>query len=159
MAKKYEAWTGLSFSKKQFKFLLDSAGNKVYRHFLPMAPALKLKAYLGDPGSFPLSEKEKQALGVKLIPFITDYRLEKEWESAGLGGTSIRGKAELLMNHLKQYRNWIVPYPLDGLKRLLREGISSGRDEYEKTWCAQQLRLILAHEQTDTDLIKKLVKP
>jgi len=158
MAKKYEEWAGLSFSKKHFDSLLNSARNKVYQHFLPMAPALKLKAYLGEPALFTLSDKEKQELGVKLVPFITEYHPKKDWESAGIGGASIRGKAEILLNHLKRYRNWIVPYPLDGLKHLLKEGISSGRDEYEKSWCSQQLKLLLAHERTDHDLIKKLVE-
>lgn len=157
MAKKYEEWAGLSFSKKHFDSLLNSTRNKVYQHYLPMAGALKLKAYLGDPELFPLSDKEKQKLGVKLIPFITDYHPKKDWESAGIGGASIRRKAEILLNHLKRHRNWIVPYPLDGVKHLLKEGISNGRDEHEKSWCSQQLKLLLAHEQIDHDLIKKLV--
>ena len=158
MAKKYEEWAGLSFSGKHFDSLLNSTRNKVYQHYLPMAGALKLKAYLGDPELFPLSDKEKQELGVKLVPFITEYHPKKDWESAGIGGASIRRKAEILLNHLKRYRNWIVPYPLDGLKDLLRKGISGGRDDYEKRWCSQQLKLLLAHEKTDHDLIKKLVR-
>jgi hypothetical protein len=54
------------------------------------------------------------------LEFITDYHPETDRESAGISGASIRGKAEILLNHLKRYRNWIVPYPLDGLKRLLK---------------------------------------
>ena len=62
-----------------------------------------------------------------------------------------------MLSHIEQHRNWIVPYPVDGLKALLKEGIVKGSDAYEKNWCALRLAVILTYERTDGDQINRLI--
>jgi len=62
-----------------------------------------------------------------------------------------------LLSHVNQHRNWIVPYPIDGLKALLKEGVVRGSDAYEKNWCALSLAIILGYERTDKDQINRVM--
>ena len=113
----------------------------------PIAPAVRLKAYLYDSNKFSLTEQEKQFFKVDLIPLITGKaRDETAWVKVGLKEASYRRKAEAMMSHIGRHRNWIVPYPIDGLKALLEEGIIQGNDAYEKNWCALQTAFLLMYE-------------
>ena len=125
---------------------------------MPMTNALKLKGYLSNPELFPLSDDEKKAFRVDLLPFIMDRPLGKnDWDKVGLEGASYRNKALTLLSHVKQFRNWIVPYPVEGLKAILQEGISNAHDAYEKNWFALQTALIFLGERADKQLVKAIL--
>jgi len=59
-----------------------------------------------------------------------------------------------MMSHIDRHRNWIVPYPIDGLKALLEEGIIHGADAYEKNWCVLQMVFFLSYERASQAQIK-----
>jgi hypothetical protein len=140
------------------KDLLQSAKQVPTGFDLPQAPAIKLKAYLSDPKNFSLTAPEKQRFMVDLIPLITgNSKSEEDWTRVGFMGASYRNKAEVLLSHIQQHRNWIVPYPIDGLKALLEEGILKGVDVYEKNWCVLNLVLLLTHERADRNQIKAVL--
>ena len=150
IVQKYKNWETLQFSREMFASLLRSIKDKVSGNPLPIAPALKLKAYLSNPAEFPLSEQEKETFNVKLLPFIANRDPEEpDWSKIGLASASFREKAQILLQHVQTFRNWIVPYPIDGLQALLQEGISQGRDDYERNWCALQLAVLLLQERRD----------
>ena len=94
-----------------------------------------------------------------LVAFIARYpETEKEWGIVGLEGASFRAKAELLLAHIDNFRNWMVPYPLDGIITLLQKGISQGNDAFEKNWCALQLAVLLKKERADRNLINEILE-
>ncbi len=156
MVQKHGNWEDFSFSKDTFEPLLLSTKDKIEGSLLPMYQALKLKAYLNNPYVFPLSEQEKTSFRVELVPFITSLE-EKGWSEIGLEEASFREKAQLLLQHVQQFRNWIVPYPVEGIQALLQEGMVKGNDEYEKNWCALQLALVLLQERHDKDRVNAVL--
>jgi hypothetical protein len=157
IGQKYLNWEDLSFSKETFEPLLFSTKDKVSGILLPIYHALELKAYLNNPDLFPLSEEQKKTFRVDLISFITNSAQEdKDWSMIGLEGASFREKAQILLEHIQTFRNWIVPYPVDGLQVLLQEGMAKGNDEYEKNWCALQLALLFLQEKRDKDGIQAI---
>ena len=123
-----------------------------------MNQALMLKAYLSNSDVFPLSEEQKKKFNVDLIPFIMESSQgENNWSVIGLEGSSFREKAQLLLQHIQTFRNWIVPYSVNGLQTLLQEGMIKGKDEYEKNWCALQLALLLVKERHDKDVVNAIL--
>lgn len=158
IAKHHENWMDFPFAKEAFDDFFRSADDKVTGPNLTLTNALKLKAYLSNSDLYPLSEEEKKTFMVDLIPFITNpIHDEKDWEKVNLKGTSFRRKAELLLKHINQFRNWIVPYPIEGLKRLLQEGSSDGINEHEKNWCTLQHAKLLLSEKIDKRIVKQIL--
>jgi spermidine synthase len=146
------------FSKARTDQLIFSLKDKYLGYYLPMAQALRLKAYLSHPEEYPLPQDEKNAYQTDLIPFITDFpEDEADWEKVTLSRASFREKAAALLEHIRRFRNWIVPYSLDGLKKLLQKGIAQGADPYEKNWCSMQLVLLLSAEHADPEAIKAVM--
>jgi len=163
MAMKYPGWAGgLPFSEAKLHSLAASAGSTGEVKGAGtgvILPALKLKAYLSDPVLFPLAPPEKAALRADAIPFIArDCPDEQAWAALGLKGAAYRTKGEALISHTHLFRNWIVPYPLDGLQALLQRGMAGGKDAYEKNWCALQLALLLAEKQQDAAAVIKVLR-
>lgn len=158
LVKNEKQWTNFVFSKEIFNSFLLSTLDKVTGKPLPMTAALKLKAYLSNPECFSLSEMEKAKLKIHLIPFVTGrLQEEKDWDKIGLGDSSYRKKVERLLSHIRQFRNWIAAYPIDGLKKLLQEGITEAKDVNEKNWCVLQLALILADERAEKEAIEAIL--
>jgi hypothetical protein len=154
MVKKHPNWENFSFSKEFFDPLLHSTRDKIEGSLLPMNHALTLKAYLSNPDVFTLSKEQKETFKVNLVPFIMEPpQGENDWSVIGLEGASFREKAQLLLQHVQAFRNWIVPYPVDGLQALLQEGMAKGEDNYEKNWCALQLALLLVKERHNKDAV------
>jgi len=155
LVKRHPEWADFTLDSETFKSFMESARDLVVESDLPMAPAIRLKAYLTDPNKFPLTEEHKQFFAVDLIPIITGKITgEGAWAKVGLKEASYRSKAEAMMSHIGRHRNWIVPYPIDGLKSLLEEGIVHGTDDLEKNWCVLQTAFILTYESADTGRIK-----
>lgn len=154
LVQKHTNWEELPLNRELFNAFFRASIDKVRGGSLSMAPALKLKAYLNDPDKFPLSEQERKTFKIELIPFITNSASEThDWSQIDLEGAAFREKAQVLLDHVQTFRNWIVPYPVDGLQALLREGIAKGKDDYEKNWCALQLALLLVREGYDKDAV------
>jgi spermidine synthase len=155
LVKRHPEWANFALDSETFKSFLESARDVVREYDLPMAPAIRLKAYLYDSEKFSLTEQEKQFFKVDLIPLITgDVTNEGAWVKVGLKDATYRKKAEAMLSHIYQHRNWIVPYPINGLKVLLEEGIIQGTDAYEKNWCSLQTVSILMSERADMGQIK-----
>jgi hypothetical protein len=126
---------------------------------MPITKALLQRAYLSDPKKYPLSGELLSEFRDDLVAFIARYpETEQEWGIVGLEGAPFRVKAELLLAHIDNFRNWMVPYPLDGILTLLRNGISQGKDAYEKNWCALQLAALLKKERVDRNVINEILK-
>jgi hypothetical protein len=126
---------------------------------MPITKALLQRAYLSDPEKYPLSGEFLAEFRDDLVAFIARYpETEKEWGIVGLEGASFRAKGELLLAHIKNFRNWIVPYPLDGIMTLLHNGNFQGKDAFEKNWCALQLAGLLKKERVDRNLINEILK-
>jgi hypothetical protein len=158
MTKRHSEWTNFRLELETFKSLLESTKQVPTGFDLPQAPAIKLKAYLYDPKKFSLTAPEKQRFMVDLIPLITgESKGEEAWTSVGFKGASYRTKAGALLSHIQQHRNWIVPYPIDGVKAHLAEGIRNEVDISEKNWCALNLVLLLTHERADQSQIKTVL--
>ncbi len=155
LVKRHPGWIDSPLESEMLKSFLESTRNLVGDDDFPMSQSVRLRAYLSDPNKFPLADQEKQSLMVDLIPLISGkIRGEEAWGKAGLKGASYKRKAEAMMFHVNQHRNWIVPYPIDGLKALLKEGMIKGTDAYEKNWCALQSASILMYERADMGQVK-----
>ena len=142
IAAKYENWSAFPSEKEQYDALKLSLKNKYDGTYLPRVKTLKVKYCLNNPDSDELSEKEKTAADI--ITFSMNLpQDETAWEDIGLEENSYREKARLLLTHKNHFRNWIFPYPLDGLEALLEKGMSEGEDVYEKNWCALQMAMLL----------------
>jgi len=146
LARKYENWSALSFSQEKFDELMLSVKDKRDDSFLPMARPLRIKACLSNLNVDLLSEKDRKSLAA--VPFIIALpKNEEDWGKIELEGKSFREKAEKLLTCTEQLRDWIIPYPIEGLKNLLENGMKEGKDEYEKNWSALQLALLLSKER------------
>jgi spermidine synthase len=155
LVKRHPEWANFTLDAETFKSFLESTRDLISGANLPMALAIRLKAYLYNPNKFSLTEQEKQFFAVDLIPLVTGQdKDESVWVKVGLQGASYKRKAEAMMSHIGRHRNWIVPYPIDGLKALLKEGIIQGSDDFEKNWCALQMAFILIYEKADVDQIR-----
>jgi len=158
LVKKYPEWANFTLDFETFRSFLESSKDMVFGSDLLMARAIRLKAYLTDPNKFSLTEQEKQFFMVDLISIITGKTTdESAWVKVGLKEASYKRKAEAMMAHIGRHRNWIVPYPIDGLKSLLMEGIIQGADDFEKNWCALQTAFILIYESADMGQIRAVL--
>jgi spermidine synthase len=157
--KQCEDWSIGSDSQDDFRMLLESTRSKIeYEMLLPITKALLQRAYLSDPEKHPLSGELQAEFRDDLVAFIAKYPdTEQEWGIIGYEGAPIRVKAEVLLAHIEKFRNWMVPYPLDGIVTLLQKGMIEGRDAYEKNWCALQLALLLNKERVDPSYIKAII--
>lgn len=158
LARKYPDWENFPPSHEVFGTLIQAMFDKQTNSWFSMGYSLDFQAFLTDPERFPFSEEKRQAYRVELMSFLMDRVSEEAWKTIGLEKASFREKAEKLVAHVKQFRNWIVPYRIDGLKTLLREGISRGNDHYERSWCALQLALLLLQEKADPSQVRNLLE-
>ena len=158
--KQCENWTISSHTKEAFYVLVESTISRTdYEKMLPITKALLHRGYLGDPKQFPIPRELLNELRVDLLTFIQRYpEEEKEWGLVGLENYSFREKAELLLSHIDNFRNWMVPYPLNGIIKLLQKGMANGQDAYEKNWCVLQLAVLLSKERVDQKRINNLLK-
>lgn len=146
LARKYENWSAFSLSQEKFDEMMLSVKDKSDGRYLPMAKSLRIKACLSNLHDDLISEKEKKSLDA--IPFIIELpKNEEDWGKIELEGKSFREKAQKLLPYTEQIRDWIIPYPIEGLKNLLENGMEHGTDAYEKNWCALQLALLLSKEK------------
>ncbi len=153
MTRKY----GRNFSlpKQTFDILMASVADKKTRYNLALENSLKLKAYLAGSDVYLLSEEDRKKLETGFIPFVMHFpENEEEWGKISLENASFRKKAEALLTHEERFRNWIVPYPVDGLKELLKNGIIKGEDTYEKNWCVLHLIRLLLRERADKEQLR-----
>jgi hypothetical protein len=158
LVKRYPRWADSPLESEIIRSFLESTRDLVNRGDFPMAPSVRLKAYLSNSRKFPLTAQEKQFFMVDLIPLITGGATsEDQWTKVGLKEASYRRKVEAMLSQASRHRNWIVPYSIDGLKTLLKEGMSKGADAYENNWCALQAASILMYERTDMVPIKALL--
>jgi len=158
MVQRYPEWTNFTSEFKPRKSLLESAIERPSGFELPMASAIKLRAYLYDSRKFSLTGPEKQFFMVDLIPMITGESKHRDaWGKVGLKEASYRRKTEAMLSHIDRHRNWIVPYRIDGLRTLLEEGIVKGADVYERNWCTLRLALTLTFERTDMGRINTVL--
>ena len=154
-----ENWTIAPDTKEAFYSLIESTRSRIdYDTLLPITKALLHRAYLSDPEKYPLARDLLSEFRDDLVVFIAKYpETEKEWGIVGLETASFRTKAEPLLAHIKSFRNWMVPYPLDGIITLLQHGISQGKDAYEKNWCALQLAALLSKERVEQSLVDQIL--
>jgi len=157
--KQCENWTIAPDTKEAFYSLIESTRSRIdYETLLPITKALLHRAYLSNPEQYPLSRDLLSEFRDDLVAFIAKYpETEKEWGIVGLEYASFRTKAEPLLAHIDNFRNWMVPYPLDGIITLLQNGIFQGKDAYEKNWCALQLAALLLKERADQGLINQIL--
>jgi hypothetical protein len=157
--KQCENWTIAPDTKKAFYALVESTRSLIeYDKTLPITKALLHRAYLNDHEKYPLSQELLSEFRDDLLAFTARYpETEKEWTFVGLASASIRQKAETLLDNIEQSRNWMVPYPLDGIIELLQKGRYEGKDAYEKNWCALQLAVLLSKERFERDLIDEIL--
>lgn len=151
LVQKYPDWDDVALSSQTFNSLSRAMRDDVHRYIFPMLQPLQLKAFLNTPARFPLTPEQQTGFNLDLLPFITTPQENDAWELIGLEDASFREKAERLLQHIQDFRNWIVPYPIDGLRALLQEGVTTGRDAYEKNWCALQLALLVLQEHRDRE--------
>ncbi|MGZ3569561.1 MAG: spermine/spermidine synthase domain-containing protein [Thermodesulfobacteriota bacterium] len=158
LVKRHPEWANFTLDSKTFRSFLESARDLAFGTDLPMAQAIRLKAYLYDSNKFSLTEQDKRFFAVDLIPLITGKIMDKDaWVKVGLNEASYRRKAEAMLSHIGRHRNWVVPYPIDGLKVLLEKGIIQGADDLEKNWCSLVLAYVLINERTDMGQIRAVL--
>ncbi|MBD3307841.1 hypothetical protein GF339_15520 [candidate division KSB3 bacterium] len=158
LVQQHQNWRDFPFSKETFDAFIFSTADQVKRVLLPMAYAVELKAYLNNPDLFFVSPEGVEEGGLTLLPFLGHQAYEEQdWSKIGLTDASFREKAETLLEHIHRFRNWIVPYPIDGLLALLEDGMSQGQDMYERSWCALQLALLLLQEGTEKARVQHIL--
>jgi hypothetical protein len=158
--KQCKNWSIGPDTKEGFISLVESTRSKIeYEKILPITKALLQRAYLSDPKKYPLSGEFLAEFRDDLVAFIARYpETEQEWGIVGLEGASFRVKGEPLLEHIENFRNWMVPYPLDGIITLLQKGIFQGEDAFEKNWCTLQLAILLSKERVEQSLINEILE-
>ncbi|MFH1075811.1 MAG: hypothetical protein V1753_03070 [Pseudomonadota bacterium] len=162
LGRKYgKKWAEGSIGKESFECLFQSLLGIMPRESslqTKMISSLKLKEYLYDPLAHPMDNQEKEEFNVDLLPLIVHIdHSSQDWESAGLGDASRRERIDALMNHVRKFRNWIVPYPIEGLKSLLDEGITYETDKLEKNAIVLLRTILMMDEKADLSAIRKVM--
>lgn len=148
LAKRFPDWENHCFDEA---FLSQATAGLTHASLLePMtalAEAAVLKAMTsGDCPSgqrFTGATNEATRALVRLISGTA--RGEEDWQLAGLGEEPPRARAAALLGVVRRTRNWIVPYPVDGLAALLSQGLAESASSEEKNWyLLQQARLGIA---------------
>lgn len=159
MLLKHKDWKNLPISDQLADGFIAAFTQNNFKDYNTLVASLKLKAYLINPDNYPLSPIEKAALKVELLPFIGGFsQEEKDWDNILPEDPVFREKAQAFLGHIGQFRNWIVPYPLDGLKQLLYKGIFKGKDVYERNWCVLSLVLVLYGENAPNRDLEEVIK-
>ncbi len=142
-------WNAFAMPDEVLDSLLLSMQNIITGDTFFMVDSLKLYAYLNHPERFPLSAEEQRRFRIPLLHLIHAPNPEAgALQAAGLANASYRQKVELMLAHAAKFRDRIVPYRLDGLLALLKEGMNSEHDTMEQNWCGLQLaRLMLTESQ------------
>ena len=151
-AKLYGDWGAAEIPKSVYDSIRRSleTDTSPRKKGLPTVRSFILKAYLKDPEQYPLDSREKAAYGVDLLPFIETYpRNENDWKQVNLENRSLRRRAQVLIGKVVQDRNWITPYPIDGLKTLLEKEMLNAPTASEKNWCALQRAIIAVTDERD----------
>ena len=152
LAKLYGDWGAAEIPKSVYDSIRRSleTDTSPRKKGLPTVRSFILKAYLKDPEQYPLDSREKAAYGVDLLPFIETYpRNENDWKQVNLENRSLRRRAQVLIGKVVQDRNWITPYPIDGLKTLLEKEMLNAPTASEKNWCALQRAIIAVTDERD----------
>jgi predicted membrane-bound spermidine synthase len=158
LAKKYTNWEQLTFSGEMFDSLNYAMQIAFSGRYLIMSGAVKQKAWFRDPVQFPLSEKEEQHYKLNIIPFITHYIDDEEsWSKINCKNESFRKKISVLFTHMNHSRNWIFPYPIDGLKKIINQGIHYGESPHEQNWCSLMMALLMINERENIEKITNIL--
>jgi spermidine synthase len=158
LVKRYPKWADSPLDSEILKSFLDSTKDLVNGGEFPMAASVRLKAYHSNSNKISLTEQEKQIFMVNLIPLITGKAKSGDaWGKVGLKEASYRKKAEIMLHHIGRHRNWIVPYSIEGLKALLKEGMIRETDVYENNWCALQATSLLMYEGAERGQIRAVL--
>jgi len=153
LAKKYENWGDFTLHSKLVSFLIHNFRASQYLN--PIIKNLNLRVYFNNPVNPSIPKNLATDPVLKILPLITGSSANRSlWNQVGLRGAPFRIKAEKLIEIVSRTRHWIVPYPVDGLKNFLMQGIRTSKDVYEKNWGVLQLCRILLEEQTETDRVK-----
>lgn len=159
LARKYPDWTNKELGLQEAELLIQSSRDTLFASTpIPMGSLIKLKAHLADPELFPLNEQEKETFSIPLIRLIgrlPDH--EDAWGEVGLEGASIRKKASAMLNHISNLRRWVAPYPIDGLKSLLEQGMAGATDPKERNWFVLQLARLLLMERADASSVDQVL--
>jgi len=83
---------------------------------------------------------------------------EEVWKKAGLWDLPLRKKVEVMEKYIAKTRNWIIPYPLDGLKSLLTDCIKKESNAQENNWCRIKYAHLLSWTPGGIEEAKKSLK-
>ncbi len=153
LTKKYENWGDFTLHSKLISFLIHGLGSNKYMNSINKN--LNLRAYFNNPANPRIPTNLATDPVLKIMPLITGSSQNQSlWRKVGLQAAPYHVKAEKLFEIVSRTRGWIVPYPIDGLKKFLMDGIRSSRDVYEKNWIVLQLCRILLEERADMNQVK-----
>ncbi len=152
-------WQIASDSRDAFQTLVGATISVFTNAPSPMTDALLLRAYLSDSQAYPLPPEKEKQYGIDVLPFIIDDTAdEEEWAYINLRGAPMRVRAEVLLRHVKNFRNWMTPYPMDGLVALLRKGMAESPDPGDRNWFTLQLARLLKQERVDSQTIDEILQ-
>ncbi|MFC1591147.1 hypothetical protein ACFL43_01345 [Thermodesulfobacteriota bacterium] len=156
MSQKYPDWGNFKLQSSVIHDLIRISGSA---HYLQTAiKHLTLRAYLNNPSDSSIPAGLARDPVLRILPLITGKSRNRHfWSTTGLQSAPFRIKAEKLFEIVARTRNWIVPYSLDGLKRILMNGIRTEKNTYERNWIILQYCRILLEEQADLNRVKAVL--
>lgn len=143
-------WHEFAMPGETLESMLFSTKNVITGQWFFTADPLKLHSYLNDPERFSLSLEEQRMIQMPLLRLIQAPTADvAAWQEAGLSAGAYQKNAELMFAYIAKYRNWLVPFHIDGLLALLQEGMSKAAEPVEQNWCGVQLARLLLQEGRD----------
>jgi spermidine synthase len=137
LAKRYADWPGRCFDEEFLTEIVSGLNHVVFiqkMHSIAEAVALKAMSIPDCSGGLTFSGTTNDATRALLRIIAEPGAGEEEWEMAGLGEDSAQDRVAALIGVVQRNRNWIVPYPLHGLRVLLDEGFKESATPEEKNW-------------------------
>jgi spermidine synthase len=117
---------------------LTDASTTVPMDSIATAVVLKAMTTAGCPAGEDFGGKTNESTKA-LVRLIGGQGMgEDDWQLAGLGEAELRERVSSLVGVVQRTRNWIVPYPLDGLLQLLEQGAKESAADEERSWYLQQ---------------------
>lgn len=155
LVKKYQDRNRAPLDKASVDFILrdDSPG-------LPAAiiKSLKLKAWLNHNSSLEPAPQDIADFRADLISLTMRYPHQNDFRwPVGLAAGEYRLNISMLLANIEKTRNWISAYPLDGLLRLVDEGIRQGINAQEKNWCRLKQAQLMIKAKEPPERIEALL--
>ncbi len=145
LAKRHPDWATRCLDEELFREVIHALTDSttiVPMESIAEAVVLKAMTAAGCPAGESFGGKTNESTRALVRLIAGQGKGEDDWQLAGLGGAERRERISVLVGVVQRTRNWIVPYPVDGLLELLEQATAESASDEERSWYLGQRALL-----------------